>query len=1739
MHSTLCNRCLGLLLTVAVFVSPASLVFGVSIDRVLSLTPTMPFSESHRESVMQQAASAIPTMAKPAPLAQWCYRSRISARVSPEEYRMGARFSLSQKQSSEGGKWAIFGLICHKPLLFPNLRLMRGTGHSWFAWFAAVIWITTVSVMPGQTATQLGDIDGDGVATVRDLVLLRGHMSQTQPLGAAQAVLADLTKDGFVNQSDADEIVKEILQTRNPEQLPLATVRESSPSNGEGDVALTRETIVNFSIPLSPSAALDTTKYRAEFGGRNILSRVEISSDRKKATLFYLEPLPSNARLNVTLDGSGLTDLLGRAVDLNNDGVAGGIYRQTFDTLSITSVAGTAISGRVFASERATGGSELPLAGVTITVDGAEETLRTTTDAQGNFTLSPCPAGSFFVHIDGRTSPQSSYPNGDYFPTVGKRWEAIAGRTDNLSGNSQDTARGTIYLPCICNGSLHSVSQTQDTPVEFPAEVLTANPELAGTRLDVPANSLFADDGNRGGKVGIAPVAPDRLPSPLPPGLNLPMVITIQTDGATNFERPVPICLPNLPDPVTGEKLPPRAKSALWSFNHDIGDWEVVGPMTVTEDGNFVKTDAGVGVRQPGWHGQMPGTQLEGPDDSDDGCHATDINWLSFGFNAAGSAAACAKGFVDKEYKKVRAVLKAFATAKKLKDLTEKLLADMSNGRADCAARRVVLHRLKEGIKELEKAFAGGLELANPLSKVVAVAKCLEDAMKLFDPFCEGLDEQPECFSWLGRKACGLRAGIETRAKRFRQMADIVAKAATNFALGPLQYGVTTLEYRLDERCNAAGVAPEPATAGRAVRAAEAAPAAIDTSDEAFMVDALNIIGALEAFDEVPPQDASGDLDQLVRDSAAVIGALGDAYIGKEGRVANAFVRVDYDTTVQRLRANASGRMRLTLPPDTPFSITLLDPVTFDIGTVVGFSPGDGSSQKLPGTVMSPDTSADTDGDGLSNDAEDVIGTQKGNRDTDGDGVLDGAEIQQGTDPLDGFIAQTGVVASVPVQGGALDVAALNNLAAVASGSAGVTIFNVFSGLNPVRLAQIDTPGNAYRVAISASFVAVADGTAGLAIIDLSDSANPVLARQISLGGAARCVATDGLLAFVGLDNGRLAVVDMATGTVLKRDLVASGSVHDVSIAGDRLGVLDSGRLYLLDLATDLRILGSVSISGSISPLELGRRLLMTPSVAYVGYFQGFSIVDVSNPAAPMERVRPTTTQAAVHSLAANGSGLLVPVTSFAGPSTLAVSLYDITAGDDVTNFITSFDTPGDCRSATIYNGLAYVADSAAGLQVVSYLAYDDKGQAPTIALGSSFAMNHTNHTGTAEEGKLMRLSGVVTDDVQVRNVEFYLNDELLIVDGNFPFEHRFTTPAIAAGGPTFKVKAKATDTGGNIAWTDEYTITLVPDATPPQVLSVVPANNALVGRITSLYATFNEHINPATLDGTGFRLTGAGPDKVFGTGDDFSATGAVSYRENLRAAFMSFPSVGLVPSNYRLVIQAPVADAAGNQLGAPFTSTFQVYNAGIDTDGDGIPDDVEVLLGLNPAKADSDNDGTPDGQEDRDNDSVSNAAELFLGLNPLVGDSDGDGVPDGLEDEDRDGLYAQGEFAAKTDPFNPDTDGDGWTDEAEVTGGGDPLDAQVFPKLFVTSVEQATVRTMVLLHQQANSGYGAVGSLPQAPISVFVMQHDATNAGYGTISTQPEAPVSVFVPVIDFSTPGFGFITNQPQARPSVRINP
>jgi hypothetical protein len=58
-----------------------------------------------------------------------------------------------------------------------------------------------------------------------------------------------------------------------------------------------------------------------------------------------------------------------------------GVALFSFETLATTPVTGTVVVGQVFASESS--GADVPLENVTITVDGAEETIRATTDSQG------------------------------------------------------------------------------------------------------------------------------------------------------------------------------------------------------------------------------------------------------------------------------------------------------------------------------------------------------------------------------------------------------------------------------------------------------------------------------------------------------------------------------------------------------------------------------------------------------------------------------------------------------------------------------------------------------------------------------------------------------------------------------------------------------------------------------------------------------------------------------------------------------------------------------------------------------------------------------------------------------------------------------------------------------------------------------------------------------------------------------------------------------------------------------------------------------------------------------------------------------------------------------------------------------------------------------------------------------------------------------------------------------------
>jgi hypothetical protein len=1309
---------------------------------------------------------------------------------------------------------------------------------------------------------------------------------------------------------------------------------ESSPANGEGAVAVTRETVLRFSRAIANPELITAQTLFAQFGGQLLQSRIHVAPDRKTVTLFYLQTLPASARIRVQFQTDGLLDQLGVALDGDRDGHAGGLAVIDFDTLTLTTLPGTAVAGRVFASQLGDSGVNTPLAGVVVSVDGLETTLRTTTDAMGNFRLEPSPVGEFFVHIDGRAAT-NGVPVGAYYPVVGKKWESKAAQVMTISD---------VFLPLIVPGTLQPVSQTQDTVITFPASVLAQDPRLAGVQITVPADSLYSDNGARGGMVGIAPVAPDRIPSPLPPGLNLPLVITVQTDGATNFDRPVPVCFPNLPDPATGQPLAAGARSALWSFNHDIGDWEIVGPMTVAADRALVCSDDGVGIRQPGWHGTQRGTSLQ-----------YTFNWYvkgveyanCFSSDACNSAGWPLPGPI--RHDSPSGAYETFgngvagATPQEAADNREaiaKAVAESASGIAVIGTAGGSLFGasilsgfnfldVEEDFDHVAIAFAdasapGGIRIAELL---------IGDKGPLGSnsPGSRSLDALAGTSDRVTAVPVFLPAGISRDEFLARLKEETREGASYSFTATAMQSGPITTSK--GNTC-ATGVS-------QVIRGSSLDPSfGIPTSKGYNLVTPKQVVDFFANRNRAGLDRAVPQATSLLLKAAALAGMRPTASTEIALvllRAPRFFYRVDYSVepgVLITLRGrSSSGRLTTILPPDADGYITIYEANNHAAAATPFTTGSSGTVRERPLRIAPLNTAGDPDedSDGLSNLAESTIGTSPITSDTDGDGLNDAAEIENGTDPLGGNPVVVGILAAADTPGPALDVAARNDIAVVADSDRGISVLNVAAGLNPVIVAQVNTPGDAHAIAFEDRLVAVADGPAGLAIVDISDPPAARIVRQLdpsALGGRATAVAVAGGTAYVGLDTNRVATVDLATGAILETVALPSdpGALQDLAIERDALYVLTAGHLHAIPLQSPLEVSGSVSSPSSIGAGNRRLRLFAGGGVAYATHGNGYNTFSLANPGHPTLIAAGRTAQVGWKQIVVNGSGLgfaaVGPNSSDDGPHN--VSLYDVSDPTQTDRFITEFETPGIAAAVSIYNGIGYVADSEAGLQVVNYLAFDRNGVPPTIALESNFSVSPAG--GTAEEGQVMRLTANVADDVQVRNVEFFVNGASVARDGNFPFEHRFVAPLLGAS-PSFTIRACAFDTGGNRTCTTDITVTLVEDATPPRVLTLTPPHGSRhrQNTVMSVSAAFSETIDTATFSASTFLLFSAGPDGQTATSDDVPVGGGtVSYNAQSATAIMSFASP-LPIAQYRAVIRAGVSDLSGNSLGADSAWTFAV----------------------------------------------------------------------------------------------------------------------------------------------------------------------------------------------------------------------
>ncbi|MFQ5505271.1 MAG: hypothetical protein ACE5F1_10790, partial [Planctomycetota bacterium] len=462
------------------------------------------------------------------------------------------------------------------------------------------------------------------------------------------------------------------------------------------------------------------------------------------------------------------------------------------------------------------------------------------------------------------------------------------------------------------------------------------------------------------------------------------------------------------------------------------------------------------------------------------------------------------------------------------------------------------------------------------------------------------------------------------------------------------------------------------------------------------------------------------------------------------------------DTELRRGKTSSLGALDLVLPPGRGYELAYYSATEGLFGEVRGTTGTSGQRSRLPRvTLQRVGSLSDSDGDGIPDRAERVVGTDPDQPDSDGDGHSDLEELMEAADPLDALDPRTGILASAATEGRAVDIHVENGLALVAEGSSGVEVFNVHSGMSPLRVARIDTPGLAGRAALAGSWVAVADGAAGLVLISLEDPLAARIDRRIALDGATSCVAGTAGLVLAGTSRGWIYAIDPFLGSVIARTQVTDDAVLDLSLQGERLYALGTTKLHSFALRN-----GRLKLQSRVGSLGSGplRRLFVDQDHAYVVRESGYSTLSLANP--PVLLGMGSTTQPAWKTLVLAKPALgIAAVGASTSPVLAQLSLYD--TGDPRLlggiRRLGGIATPGIARALALSHGLAYVADDTRGMHVVGFTAHDYARNPPSrITLEPDFDI-----LGVQAQQTVSVLARA-EDDVGIREVELFVDGKKL-----------------------------------------------------------------------------------------------------------------------------------------------------------------------------------------------------------------------------------------------------------------------------------------------------------------------------------------------------------------------------------------
>jgi hypothetical protein len=1227
--------------------------------------------------------------------------------------------------------------------------------------------------------------------------------------------------------------------------------------------------------------------------------------------------------------------------------------------------------------------TEQPLEGVTISLDALPQ-ISSVTDENGRFQLSDVPAPEFFVTINGVTAVNP--PDGRIYPSLGKAFHSVPGQVRQLE---MDGEVFDIYLPSMSGDDIQPLSTTEVTDVGFgesaKAELEQMFPELpleTWDRMEInfEPGAALDDAGNTANQAPILAVPPERIPAPIPAGLSTGLVVSIQAGTDGQFNSAGGATRFDQPPSVSFPNL-----SGLAPGQQNLIFWfdHTAGNWEVIGSGT-VSADGTQIVSDPGVGIEAPG-------------------W----------------GFIPDD---------PIKTPKRPPPCTP-LYGLTISCRTYRALQRdgVAIGRRKLAVTDFSKSPVVAFDFGPAGSPVAEGAiGVTADSLYTVDAGFGWIPEPGDQFDVFSSEP-GLPEPDLSR--------DFVSTSGVTFSVEVPEgfYEITTLLGSVDTEIVHAGVAIE-----GVLLLNESAPEGQmhrSTTQVTVTDGMMDIrIGGLDRFDG---RLSALEIRRLDVAKPPVLSEVSENMYYSVKNLDNDFTQRGQFTSFAQFFEG------IFLAPDTPYEISFVNRDTLAYGSFTFSSPSAGGlSIAFPEIILEKRTVPDLDEDGLIDIAEQVIGTRADIADSDEDSVIDSAEVLQGLDPLDDRGFPNGIIAGLPLRGNPQQVVVRAGssrkgelIAYTANGSGGVASVDVSRFSQPVITSQVSLPGSVSGIDadLSRNLAVAAANTGGLHFLDVSDPLQPELIETVPVVASGVLIRNGLVYATV---RGAIYVYDLTGRVRLQILRVSDGLLTDLAAEGDHLFTIDEdGRVFSIRIQREgLRVVDSLAVSESAGSIFVGGGVLYTPVLSRNGGYATVNVSDSANLRLISGSDVPNTDLAPGTDIALNGSGFALLVGEVNGDN--LIDVMDVSDPTATNGFLTA----SNVENVAIAGGIGFAGAGSSGLQVVNYFEFDARGQAPTVAISLKPVLDPLE----IEEGKPLLLSASVTDDVQVRSVEFYVNGNLRFTDVCYPFEFFFAAPSIADSGEVFTLQSRAVDTGGNVGVSENLSVGLTPDASGPFIVNSIPSAGALANGTQAVILFFNEPLSGDSVGDAALQLMHAGDDGVVGSMDDQTIVpNTLSLRDDglaLVAAYADSFSAGLYE-----IRATGLTDLVGNPMEGSGVIRFWITGLE-DMDGDGIADSVEAAFGFDPENPDTDGNGISDGDEDLDGDGLSNRIELALELDPRERDSDLNGIPDGEEDSDRDSLINTEELVIITNPVLSDSDGDGWNDENEITVGSDPLDPNSLP---------------------------------------------------------------------------------------------